>query len=201
MRTSILIATFIILTFNSCDNSVSQDGHQNETPKALEDKSSSYETIYKRGYNDLIESLYKELTDKTPELKELEKQIDKLTGSKSDTAELFNKYNRKNLSYYHSANNRIEQIKDSVLKERMKLLIETSLTKYNSAVSKHNDILNSIDNKNVSLNDIHLILKITRTLPLIDKYQKENLPSTSSLEGYSKQLDKTIKYADSLTKK
>jgi len=201
MRTSLFISTFIFLTLYSCDNSRIQDKHQNETPKALEDKSSSFEFISKRSYDDILESLYKELADKTPELKRLEKEIDILADSKADSAELFTIYDGKNQSYYRSANSHIEQIKDTVLKERMKLLIENSLTKYNSSVSNHNDILKFIDSKYVSLNDLYLILKITRTLPLIDKYQKDNLPSTKPLEGYSKQLDKTIKYADSLTKK
>ena len=194
-------AIFLFLTLYSCNNSRTQDQHQNETPKALEDKGSAYEIISKRGYDDLLESLYKELADKTQELKELEKQIDKLADSKSDSTELFSKYDEKSQSYYRSANNHVEQIKDTVLKESMMQLIENSLAKYNSSVSKHHDILKSINTKELSLNDLHLILKITRTLPLIDKYQKENLPATKSLEGYSNQLDKTIKYADSLTKK
>lgn len=201
MRTSLLISTFIFLTLYSCDNSRTQDKHQNETPKALEEKGSSFEFISKRGYDDLLESLYKELANKNPELKELERQIDKLADNKGDSSELFYKYDEKNQSYYHSANNHIEQISDTVLKERMKILIENSLTKYNSSVLNNNDILRSINNKYSSLNDLHLILKITRTLPLIEKYQKDNLPSTKSLEGYSNQLDKTIKYADSLIKK
>ena len=201
MRTSIIISSFIFLTLYSCDNSRKQEKPQNETPKALEDKSPSYEILSKRGYDDLLEDLYQDLAENNPELKELENQIGNLADSKSDSAELFNNYNGKNESYYKSANNHVEQIKDTVLKERMKLLIKNSLTKYNSSVSNHNDLLKSIDNKYISLKDLHYILKITRTLPLIDKYQKDNLPSTKSLEGYSNQLDKTIKYADSLTKK
>ena len=189
------------MTLYSCNNSRRQDKQQNETPKALEDKGSSYEIISKRGYDDLLESLYKELANKTPELKELEKQIENLTESKSDSTELFSKYDGKSQNYYQSANSNVGQIKDTILKERMTQLIYNSLTSYNSLVSKHNDILRSIRIKDVSLNDLHLILKITRTLPLIDKYQKENRPSTKSLEGYSTQLDKTIKYADTLTKK
>lgn len=200
MRTSILIFSLLFLTLISCDNSRTEDQSKNDTPKALEDKSSSDVIVSKRGYEDLIESLYKELADKTPDLKELEMQIDKLADSKSDSLEQFNKYDDKNKSYYQSAENHIEQIKDSVIKEKIKLLIQTSVTKYGSLISKHNDILNSIDKQTITLNDLHLILKITRTLPLIEKYQKDNLPTTKPLEEYSKQLNKTVQYADSLTK-
>lgn len=185
----------------SCDSSRTQETPQNETPKALEDKTPSSEIVSKRGYNDLIESLYEELVEKTPDLKELETQIDKLAGSKSDSLEQFSKYNGKNQSYYQSADSHVEQIKDTVIKEKMKLLIQTSLRKYGSFVSKHNDILKVIDKKTITLNDLHLVLKITRTLPLIEKYQKDNLPATKPLEGYSKKLNETTQYADSLSKK
>ena len=134
-------------------------------------------------------------------MKELETEINKLTDSNGDSLEQFNKFNGKNHSYYRSARNHNEQIKDTVLKEKMKLLIQTSLTKYGSLVSKHNDILSSIEKKTSTLNDLHLVLKITRTIPLIEKYQLDNLPTTNPLEGYLKQLNKTTQYADSITKK
>lgn len=169
MRTSKLIFSLFILTLFSCDSSSTQDKSQNQTPKALEDKSSSYEIVSKRGYDDLVEGLYKELADKTSDLKELEIQVDKLADSKGDSLEQFNIYNGKNKSYYQSAESRIEQIKDTVIKEKMKLLIQTSLTKYGSLVSKHNNILDLIEKKTITLNDLYLILKITRTLPLIEK--------------------------------
>ena len=103
MRPSILLSILIFLMLFSCDSSRTQETPQNETPKALEDKTSSSEIVSKRGYNDLIESLYEELVEKTPDLKELETQIDKLAGSKSDSLEQFSKYNGKNQSYYQSA--------------------------------------------------------------------------------------------------
>lgn len=201
MKSSIIISTFIFLTLASCHNSRTQDNQKQETPKALEDKSSSYEILSKRGSGDLVESLYNELADKTPELKKLEIQIENLSTSQRDSTDVFDKYDGKNNLYYSSANNHIEQIKDSVLKDKMKNLINNSRAKYNSSISRHNDILKSIETKNFTLGDLHLILKITRTLPLIDKFQKENLPTSKSLEGFSKKLDETIKYADTLTKK
>ena len=200
MKASLIISFFLILVFYSCENMSTQDKQKSETPKALEDKSSSYEIISKRGYDNLVESLYKELTDKTPELKDLESQIKKLADGKSDSAALFNKFNAKNESYYNSAIKYTGLIKDTLLKEKISLLIQNSMSSYNSSTLKYKELVKSIDNKYSSLNDLHLILKITRTLPLMEKYQKD-LPSTKSLEGYEKQLDRTIRYTDSLSKK
>ena len=72
MKKLILISTVILMTFVSCDNSRIKENQEQkqETPKALREEK-SYEIISKSGYDDIIESLYKELADKTPELKDL----------------------------------------------------------------------------------------------------------------------------------
>ncbi len=173
-----------------------------EIPKALDDTKSSYDIVSKSGrYEDLVESLYAELSEKTPELSQLEDKIENLRKSKGDSTESFNQYNQKNQAYFSSVNGHIEQIKDVVLREKMKALITANLSKYNSKVSPHLDLLKAIDDKNVTLNDLHAVLKITRTLPLIEKYQKESLPATKSIKEFSKRLDETLKYADTLVKK
>ncbi len=201
MRKLIITVTFILTALASCNSSRKQENPEQETPKALEDKSASYEVVSKRGYDDLVESLYKELADKTPELKKLEDKIGDLHKSKNDSTELFDKYNQKNQSYYNAANNHLERITDSLLRDKMKVLIADSLSKYNSLISRHTDLLKSIDAKNLTLNDLHIILKITRTIPLIEKYHKDKLPSAKPLEGFSKQLDEAINYTDTLIKK
>ena len=172
-----------------------------ETPKALQDKSSSLDIVSKRGSDDLVESLYNEFADKTPELKRLDDMIDNLTKSKNDSTELFDNYNSKNQLYFQSANRHVEVIKDSLLRDKMKRLIALSLTTYNASILQHNNIINSIETKSLTLADLHTVLKIARTLPIIERYQSENLPITKPLEGFSKQLDEAIKYADTITKK
>jgi hypothetical protein len=201
MRNTIVILSFICFAVTSCNDSKPKTDEHNETPKALEDKSSSYEIISKRGYGDLIESLYKELADKNPELNELEMQIKHLAESKGDSAASFNNYDNKNKTYYASAGNHLAQLKDTLLKQKIKQLIEGSTSRYNRSVTPHNDLLKAIDSKHTTLHDLHVVLKITRTLPLIEKYQEDAFPSTHGLNRYAGALDKTIRYADTLTKK
>lgn len=116
MKTRILIPAFILLAFVSCNNSRKEEKHEQkaETPKVLKEES-SYEMASKRGSDEVMESLYKELADKTPALKELEDKFDILSASKSDSTALYDKYNGKNQSYYSSADSHIKQINDSVL--------------------------------------------------------------------------------------
>lgn len=188
------------MTLASCNNTRTQDKPKQETPKALEDKTSSYELVSKRGYDDLVESLYSELVSKNIDLKKLENKIDDLNNSKNDTTNLFDKYNEKNQSYFNAANGHIAEIKDSLLRDKMRNLISKNLTRYNSTIVKHKDLLEIIETKNLTISDLHNILKIIKTLPLIQKYQHDNLPSIKPFEGYIKRQDETIKLADTLTK-
>jgi len=199
MKKLILISTVILLTFVSCDNArIKENQKQNqETLKALQ-KEKPIDIVSKRGYDDIIESLYKELVDKNPELKDLETRLDALAANKSDSTEQFNEYNGKNYSYYNSADNHLKQINDSTLRKKMKTLISSSLTKYNSKIYRHTELLKSIDKKTMTLDDLHEMLMITTTLPLIEKYQNNNLPTTKSINGYLKQLDKAIQIENSL---
>ncbi|HUR10165.1 MAG TPA: hypothetical protein VM012_02280, partial [Flavitalea sp.] len=93
------------------------------------------------------------------------------------------------------------EIKDSLLRDKMKVLIANNLSKYKSSTTRHNELLKIIESKNLTIYDLHNILKIVKTLPLIEKYQRDNLPNTKSLEGYIKRQEETIKLADTLTKK
>lgn len=188
------------MTLVSCDNR-QQDKPKQETPKALEDKSASYEIVSKRSYDDLVESLYTELLTKDIDLKKLEDKIDELRKSKSDTTELFDNFIEKNQSYFSSADRHVLEIKDSLLRDKIKNLVAIQLTKYNSRIVRHKELLKLIETKQMTISDLHNVLKIVRTLPLIDKYQKDNIPNTKSFEGYIKQQETVIKLADTLAKK
>lgn len=151
------LSAITFLTFVSCNNQRAQGKPGNENPKALEDKNSSFKIASKRVPGDLMETLYQELADQTPELNEFERRLEILSDSENDSTRSFSIYD-------------------------------------------HKSILNSIKTKNITLTDLHTALKIIRTLPVIDKYQKNNLPATQPLQGYLNEVDKTIKQADTLIK-
>ena len=200
MPTRLFISTLLVFTLVSCNNSRTQDKPKQETPKALEDKS-SYEIVSKRGYDNLVENLYNEIVSKDVELKKLEEKIDDLNSSKSDSIEPFDKVNEKIQSYFRSTDRNIAQINDSLLRDKMKLFVAGSLTKYNSQTAKHNELLKTIAAKELTISDLHIVLKIVKTLPFIEKYQKNNLPDTKPLEGFIRQQDQIINLADTLLKK
>lgn len=195
-----LIIFVLVFALVSCDSKYQDNKPEEEIPKALENKNASYDIFSKRGYNDLVESLYRELLDKDTGLKKLEDKIDDLNKSKNDTTKLFAKFNEKNQSYFSSADKHILLIKDSLLRDRIKNLIGAQLTKYNSGIARHNELLRIIESGQATISDLHIVLKIIKTLPLIDKYQKDNQPGTKSLEGYIEKQNEAIQLADTLSK-
>lgn len=196
MTTKIFLPAILVLALVSCENNRTQ-----QTPKALTIQSPSFDYTSKRGYDDLVESLYKELVSQNIDLKKLEDKIDALQKSKGDTLNLLNQFTEKNQSYFNSVDDHISGIQDSLLRDKMKALIANNLAKYNASIVRHNELLQLIQAKNLTINDLHKILKIVRTLALMEQYQRDNLPDIRSLEGYVKRQDDVINYADTLIQK
>ncbi len=197
----ILLIPIISFLFFSCKQPRKNTELTPDTPKALQEKSSSEAIFSKRSYpDDLVESLYSELTDKTPELKDLEEMISKLEDQKSDSVESFKKFDQKNTSYYNSANQHLQQIKDSLIRKKIKSIIDSSLSAYNSKTRRYKNLISTLYLKEINLEDLHIVLKLVKTLQLIEKYQKENIPSTKSIEKVIEGFDKAIQKTDTLTK-
>ncbi|WP_243346073.1 hypothetical protein [Parabacteroides sp. FAFU027] len=200
MKRFFIIPAILLFTITSC-NKLRIKKHENvETPKALQ-KESSLDIVSKCRYDDMATSLYNEQVEKSPELKKLETKLEMLSTAKGDSTSAYNIYNRSNQSYYNSAKNHLNLIQDSLLRKKIESLINKSLSGYNTRISRHNALLKSIEAKESYLNDLHQILIITTTLPLIEKFQKDNQPSTQPIEGYSKQIDKVLNYEKALIKK
>lgn len=191
----LLLLSFSVL-FSCCNNQPEQKA---ETPVALQDKSSDF--ISKRYDGDLVETIYAELAEKTPELGSLEKKINLLNEKKSDSVKYFTDYDNKNQSYYQAAAAKIKLVKDSVLRAKINLMIEQSLSRYNKSIALERELLNKIEKKSIALNDMHLALKVTRSLKVIENFQRRNKPSKKPIKGIINELDSTIKLVDTLTKK
>ena len=183
-------ALFVILLF-SCDNVSSPPN--DDVPKAFKETNSGSGSFGKRyGGGDIVNTMYSDLANDDAMLKSLEKDIRNLPGNISDASAPFNEYERNNSSYYSSARNHLNSIKDSALREKIRKQIDNSSNEYNRLSAKHNALLKEIDWKQVTLNDVHTYLKLVKTLSAIENYQRKNLPSTAPLENISLELDKVI---------
>ncbi len=199
MKKNIVYCLLICVAF-SCKDVERSTKSKDETPTALADEE-SYDIISKRGREDLIDNLYAEILTKDLALKKVDDNIKEIENGKSDSLKKFNSYDEKNRDYFFSANARVKGIKDSVLRKNLTALIAKNMEEYEIKIERHKKLINSIDTKIDSLKDLLLALKISKTLPLIEKYQKENLPSKKSILNLSYKIDQTIKLADTLYKK
>ena len=201
MATKQFAAILLTLSLVSCSDSQTRNESHQEIPKALTENSSSYRLVSKRGYEDLVDRLYNELVSKDQNLKELEDNISDLNESLRDTTKLIDEFKDRNEAYFGAANGRVLQIKDSVLRSEIRNMVAAQLIKYNTRIIRHNQLLKVIDAKQTTIADLHNALKILRTLPLIDQYQKSSLPNAKSLEGYIKRQEEAIRLTENLSKK
>ncbi|GAB3668773.1 hypothetical protein GCM10027594_34010 [Hymenobacter agri] len=149
----------------------------------------------------MVDGLYNELVSNDQNLKKLEDNISDLDESERDTTKLIDEFKDRNQAYFGAANGHISAIKDSVLRNKIRNMIAAQLIKYNARIAGHNQLLKIIDNKQTTISDLHNVLKIVRTLPLIDQYQKGSLPNPKSLEGYINRQEEVIRRAEVLSKK
>lgn len=201
MTIKTLSAAIAFVALISCTSNSSKNVPGNETPQALTNTTTSYDITKKRGYEDLVESLYSELVAKDPKLKNIEGAIDTLHISQGDSTHTFFEFDQMNQAYFNSANHHIAKLKDSTLRKRLTMLIANNLSAYNSKITKHTKLLKAIDTNDSKINDLHLVLKIVTTLPVIRKYQDGNLPDTAPLTGFVERQNRAIKLVDTLIKK
>jgi len=203
MKKIIYLPAFILLSFISCNQRDNEVPTSPGTPEALQEKSGSYDIgLSKSRYQeDLVESLYGELLEKSPELKALEKTIAGLNDQRSDSAVVFGKFDSKNTAYYNATQQHIDRITDSSLRLRVKTIIDNSLNNYDKNISRHKNLISMISSRDMTLGNLHIVLKLVKTLPMIEKYQAENMPSAKPLERVIRNYDKAIQQTDTLTKR
>ncbi|MEM0575832.1 hypothetical protein [Flavobacterium polysaccharolyticum] len=197
---SSLVISSIFLIVSCNENKRENKNSEIQNPEAFQDDI-SLKSLSKRGGN-LIEELYAELVEKTPELKKLETELETFQETPSETQNIFYNYNGKSTQFYGNATGFANQITDSLNKKRVLDLIKKSNEKYDSESKEINELVKQISNSQNSIQDNHNILKIVLTISLIEKYQKENLPKKKQfLETIAKQkelnkkiIEKTPKY-------
>lgn len=201
MTTKILLSAAVVLIFASCNDNNKQERPQPETPKAFEDKN-SYDIISKGARaGDVVDVLYEELLTKDSALNRLETKINDLNRSKTDSLRSFNRFNGRIQSYFETTDSHVSEIKDSLLRDKIKLVIASHLAKYDSRVARHNELLKVLAANDIKISDLHTVLRIVKTLPVTERYQQANLPALQQIEGFIKEQDQAIHLADTLLEK
>ncbi|MCG2613462.1 hypothetical protein LZZ85_04185 [Terrimonas sp. NA20] len=201
MTSRVYVFSFLCLFICSCNNENREEKTEAETPEALQDNKTSYEFIKRGGNRNLLEGLYAELVEKDERLKAFETGLKTLNTSRYDSAEQTRSFISKNEDYYRIAAEYGEKINDTVFKKEIKQLIDESRAGYHASISAHTRLLASIDTNSSHLSDLHLALKIVKTLPAINRFQQTSLPSVKPLQGYETEQKKIISLARPMLKK
>lgn len=200
MKTIPIIFIALIAITGACKDKKQETAKP--VPTILEGKRIDVSSIiHKKRGADLVEALYEELTTKSEELQELDKQIKALQDLQKNAVDSFKKFDERNKSYYDAAHKKLEGFHDSLVRKKIRHLIAESQADYAKTTQSLTELDNLIRKKNNTINDLYLILKISRTLPLIKEYQQDNLPGTGSMEGLSHHLDSLLQQLDTLSKK
>lgn len=196
-----LLLPFLVFLLISCSQKNPETQQQNNVPKALEEKKSDFSIVSKRYHNDIVQSLYAELLKEDKDLSKFEDGIEKTYSDKTDSMEYFHSFVDKNTSYYSSAERYLSSIKDSVLKNRIKQILAESNTRFEAGVAQHKNLIHQIETKENQLADLHFAVKIIKTLPVMEKYQRENRPLLNPIQTINNEFGKLIAQADAMVKK
>ncbi|MBC7486628.1 MAG: hypothetical protein H7282_07735 [Cytophagaceae bacterium] len=146
----------------------------------------------------VLDLLYLELKEQRPELIALDKQIKEVDQAKEKALGDYKKYNSKNEQYYLTANQYLNNIKDSLLRNSVELLLNKSQYAYDQENAAMALAAAQLENRSVSLHDHQEALKIILTMNLMEKYQKKQLSDDTEYQKIVDRYNQSIDSADSL---
>lgn len=190
MKRTILLSLIItsVLIFTACEDNKPNVPDAYENHGIVSDISS-----LKRGYSDLITTLYNDILKKNKDLKALEDSVEKLKNVTFKKTNNINNFFENNQDYYNAAFARIEIIQDSVLREKIFDQLSENENTFNSKTKKLTELLGDISQKQAELNDYYTSLKILITMKQNEDYQNNNLPDTNTISGLKSEYFKIIK--------
>lgn len=154
---------------------------ESDTPRALMDKQVDVSEYTKRVHYDLLDNLYDELEEKNPALKALAAEAEMLEKQKIDSTRNYLQFVSKNMAYYSAGIRQAGNMKDSVLRKTILALMDSSRTAFNSQINGHQNFLKYLDSSKTMLSDHLLLLKLVKTLEVMEEYQRNQMPDSTGL--------------------
>lgn len=201
MKTALsLIALFFALA--SCNHISSKDVDQQKSiPKPLQDNNIDDSSIKSSRGDNLLRDIYNGEVAKQPELQNFENLIDHFYAGEADSLINFQAYDKKSIFYYRSANDALNNMKDTVLRDRLRELINESKHKYLDTIKRFSVLMAHIDSNKIRIEDYHTVLKIAITLPVMENYQFRNLPDIRSMANLANEAQRLKAKTIQLTNK
>lgn len=152
------------------------------------------------GSNDLVEELYNRAIKQNSNLEAIEDGIDNFYKKKEDATDKYNSFTSYNNRYYSDARAKANLIGDSITKQKALNVVSQSETSYKAKLAEWQITLVTLAANEKELNDLHNLLKIMITEPVIAKYQDTDMPDNSKGKEVNTDLQNVIEKIKGITK-
>jgi hypothetical protein len=152
------------------------------------------------GDRDLVDELYGQAVKQNDKLESIEDDIEKFYKNRNEAIEKYNSFVSYNNRYYSDARSKAATIADAATKQRANDVISKSEAAYNAKTIDWKNVLAALNANEKELNDLHALLKIMITEPMIAKYQATGLPDNAKLKETNSDLLKVIEKIKAITK-
>ena len=193
-----LISLFVLtLIFTSCSDEKQDVPAPNEdaTPTALLEEESTEENrsyFGKRSWkyeDDIIKRLFDEACEKDKVLRDLTLQIKLMN---NDTLKAYFKYSSTNKDYWHTSENYIARINDSLLRASTAAVFEKMACDYEYRILDYSNLEETIYQRAINLEDQLILMQLMVTQPMINNYEVNEKPPIKLLEDLIKNYDDLI---------
>lgn len=152
------------------------------------------------GGKDLVEELYDQAAKQNDNLESIEDGIGKFYKKKNEAVEKYNSFTYYNNRYYSDAYSKAATIADAATKQRANELISKSEAAYKLKLADWQTRIAALNAKERELNDLHTLLKVMITEPMIARYQTNEFPDNGKLKEAADDLEKVIGQIKAITK-
>ena len=149
--------------------------------KAAENTESSFPIKRMSRSQDILDGIYSELLKDDPQLKNFDEKLVSLQQDSRIIQNLNDDVINNSDEYYLLANNAAKTIRDSALKKEILNLVQNSSDKFSTKKDKFEELKKQINLNYFKIFSFYQALKIKKTLPEIEKYQKANPLKSDSL--------------------
>jgi len=180
-----LLFILTVLLFSTCSQQKNSKGNTSPSSQQSKENTKTADvdvSLSSSRTGDIIQTIYQQLVNRNDTLKNIEEEMDKIYTTMEDSTRAFNTYNNKNLSYYDAATDYISRISDTALRLKLQQLVRKSTEDYKSKTMASTSLIATTNTLDTMLKDVHTALKIYVTLPAIEQYQADNLPSAQPIK-------------------
>ena len=161
--------------------------------------SGDYKGRYDGGYKDMVDELYSQAVKQNENLETIEDDIEKFYKKKSEALEKYNSYTAYNNRYYTDARANAASIADTATRQKAYALITKVENRYKAKTAGWQATIASLNKNEKELKDLHTLLKIVVTEPLMEKYQNNNLPESGKANEANSDLQQLIQKIKAIT--